>query len=172
MIYPYDKKNNKKLLWMYLFAGLCVLAGASTFIFTTPLFGIICTAVGCYVAWQVIRAMRKFLSSRIETYSEGFTVYMTTGNKLSFEWGNVTHSGIIMNGPSKDYVFAYALDADSIVQLPPVFVNFEEFKTELMNHTPYKEYVLEDGETIIDYLKHYLGFDKNQVSDEKDETND
>ena len=106
MIYQYDKSNNNKLFLMYFLAGLCVIAGVSTFFFLSPLFATIATVLGMYIAFLIMRSLKKLTSSRIETYSDGFTVYFTTGGKLSFEWNKVSHCGIIMNGPTKDYVFA------------------------------------------------------------------
>lgn len=153
MTYKYNPKTTKN---RFLFYGIAILAtggGLATFLFLDTFAAVICTALGLWVSVTVLKAVAKVQSTKIVTHDEGFAAYLSNGTKLDFGWGDITHSGIVVNGEHKDLVFAYAEETDKIVKLPPIFFDFEDFKAELKEKTPYKEYTLEEGETIIDYLK-------------------
>ena len=165
MTYNYNLKANKNGYVPFLFIAAIVLGALSTFLFLSTVTAVIITALAVWAAVKMSFSLRKILSSRIETYTEGFNVFLSDGTKLEFEYKLITHAGLITN---TSFVFAYEASLDRIVQLPKVFINFEDFVEELKeNTTCYKDYTLEEGQTIIDWLKVELG-----IPEKKEETDD
>lgn len=155
MIYKYDLKTNKKAYVPYLIIGAMVLTALSTFLFLSSVLAVIITAIALWIASKMLKSMKNIVSSRVETYTEGFNVYLSDGTKLEFEYPLISHAGLITN---TGFVFAYEESIDRIVQLPPVFTDFSDFIEELKENVPcYKDYTLEEGQTIIDWLKKELG---------------
>lgn len=155
MIYKYDLKTNKKAYVPYLIIGAMVLTALCTFLFLSPVLAVIITAIALWIASKMLKSMKNIVSSRVETYTEGFNVYLSDGTKLEFEYPLISHAGLITN---TGFVFAYEESIDRIVQLPPVFTDFSDFIEELKENVPcYKDYTLEEGQTIIDWLKKELG---------------
>jgi hypothetical protein len=171
MTYNYNLKANKNGYVPFLFIAAIVLGALSTFLFLSTTAAVIITVLAVWAAVKMSFSLRKILSSRIETYTEGFNVFLSDGTKLEFEYKLITHAGFITN---TNFVFAYEESLDRIVQLPQAFINFEGFIEELKeNTTCYKDYTLEEGQTIIDWLKVDLGItEKEEDSDnEISETN-
>ena len=181
MIYKYDLKTNKKAYVPYLIIGAMVLTALSTFLFLSSVLAVIITAIALWIASKMLKSMKNIVSSRVETYTEGFNVYLSDGTKLEFEYPLISHAGLITN---TDFVFAYEESIDRIVQLPPVFTDFSDFIEELKENVPcYKDYTLEEGQTIIDWLKKELGitdesenekatFDDSDIDSENEEVSE
>ena len=181
MIYKYDLKTNKKAYVPYLIIGAMVLTALSTFLFLSPVLAVIITAIALWIASKMLKSMKNIVSSRVETYTEGFNVYLSDGTKLEFEYPLISHAGLITN---TGFVFAYEESIDRIVQLPPVFTDFSDFIEELKENVPcYKDYTLEEGQTIIDWLKKELGitdesenekatFDDSDIDSENEEVSE
>ena len=166
MTYKYNPKTNKKRILFYIFCIVCILAGISTFFFMQKLSALLCCAACFYLSWYTIKTIRGFMSSKIVTYMEGFTVYTSPNEKLEFDWNKITHAGHITGGKNNGHIFAYMESEDKIIVLPPIFVDFNSFVTELKEQSPWQEYTLSDDETISSYLKKQL-----VVQDEKKEDN-
>ena len=181
MIYKYDLKTNKKAYVPYLIIGAMVLTALSTFLFLSSVLAVIITAIALWIASKMLKSMKNIVSSRVETYTEGFNVYLSDGTKLEFEYPLISHAGLITN---TGFVFAYEESIDRIVQLPPVFTDFSDFIEELKENVPcYKDYTLEEGQTIIDWLKKELGitdksenekatFDDSDIDSENEEVSE
>lgn len=181
MIYKYDLKTNKKAYVPYLIIGAMVLTALCTFLFLSPVLAVIITAIALWIASKMLKSMKNIVSSRVETYTEGFNVYLSDGTKLEFEYPLISHAGLITN---TGFVFAYEESIDRIVQLPPVFADFSDFIEELKENVPcYKDYTLEEGQTIIDWLKKELGitdesenekatFDDSDIDSENEEVSE
>lgn len=181
MIYKYDLKTNKKAYVPYLIIGAMVLTALCTFLFLSPVLAVIITAIALWIASKMLKSMKNIVSSRVETFTEGFNVYLSDGTKLEFEYQLISHAGLITN---TDFVFAYEESIDRIVQLPPVFTDFSNFIEELKENLPcYKDYTLEEGQTIIDWLKKELGitdesenekatFDDSDIDSENEEVSE
>ena len=181
MTYRYDLKTNKKAYVPFLIIGAMVLTALSTFLFLSSVLAVIITAIALWIASKMLKSMKNIVSSRVETYTEGFNVYLSDGTKLEFEYPLISHAGLITN---TDFVFAYEESIDRIVQLPPVFTDFSDFIEELKENVPcYKDYTLEEGQTIIDWLKKELGitdesenekatFDDSDIDSENEEVSE
>ena len=181
MIYKYDLKTNKKAYVPYLIIGAMVLTALSTFLFLSSVLAVIITAIALWIASKMLKSMKNIVSSRVETYTEGFNVYLSDGTNLEFEYPLISHAGLITN---TGFVFAYEESIDRIVQLPPVFTDFSDFIEELKENVPcYKDYTLEEGQTIIDWLKKELGitdksenekatFDDSDIDSENEEVSE
>lgn len=172
MTYNYNPKTNKKRFALYAMCCACVLAGAVTFLFAAKIVALVCTAVGVWAACSIIKTVMRIQSARVVTFTEGFTVYTSHGDKINFTWQEVTHAGVVTAGEYEGTVFAYAEESDKIVQLPPVFCSFDVLKEELKTNTPWQEYALKDGETVTARLKTILGITTDGESDETEPTAD
>lgn len=174
MTYKYNIKSNPKLLFPFALVAIVLIGAFSTFFYLSRLFAFLLSAIAVWFSYKILRSMKTLLSSRIESYTEGFNVFLSDGTKLEFEYDLITHAGLITNN---DSVFVYEESKDSIVQLPPVFSDFQLFIQELKENTNcYKDHTLEEGQTIIDWLKIELGItnddEESSESEEIDEKND
>lgn len=170
MTYKYNIKSNLKLLFPYVLVGIMLIFAISSFFFFEPLMAIIFTAIALWFSFRICKTMKNILSSRVESYTEGFTVFMADGSKLDFEYKLITHAGFITN---TGFIFAYEESLDRIVQLPPAFIGFEDFINELKeNLSCYKDYTLEEGQTIIDWLKAELGITEDTEEPVEDNEQD
>ncbi|MBO5482258.1 MAG: hypothetical protein J5978_02920 [Spirochaetaceae bacterium] len=174
MTYKYNIKSNIKLLLPYVIVAVVLVGAFSTFFFLSRLYAFLLSAIAVWFSSKILKSMKNLVSSRIETFTEGFNVFLADGTKLEFQYDLITHAGLITN---TNFVFAYEESVDSIVQLPPYFVNFPDFVEELKeNVSCYKDYTLEEGQTIIDWLKIELGItnddEESSESEEIDEKND
>ena len=97
--------------------------------------------------------LKRLENSKVETFTESCTAYTSGGEKLVFEYKDITHAGCAKGGPDDGNLFIYNENADKIVQFPPVFLNFESLKQELSENTPWQIYELEPDETITAHLK-------------------
>lgn len=160
MIYKYDVRKNKKMYLLYGIIGLLVLAGIPVWLIAGNIPGLVAEALFAYIAFSLFKAAKSFANNKIETYTEGMSVSVPGGEKVSFDWDEITHAGYIFHdsvSSSYEMIFVYAEEKDSIIQLPPNYIGFSEFIEELNKAFPLKEYHLEDGQTIIDYLKKEMG---------------
>ena len=153
MVYKYNPKVNKKRPVIFLVCFAAPLAGAGLYFFAGPLVGIVGAAAGLWVSFTIIKMLRRLENSRVETFTESCTAYTSGGDKLVFEYKDITHAGLVKGGPNDGQIFIYDENADKILQLPPVFLDFEALKQELSANTPWQLYELEPDETIIDRLK-------------------
>ena len=174
MTYYYNFKTNSKRFQMYALCVACVAAGAATFLIATPVTGVIATGAGIWAASFILKTIGNIKKSRIVTYTEGFTAYLTNGDTMEFKWEDITHAGHITGGEQNGYLFAYAEAEDRIIRLPPIFFKFDDFALELKEHTPFQEYELKSGETIQAYLKALLvpETEETEDADENAETED
>ena len=165
MVYGYNLKGNKKGMLVYVISALCVGVGISTFFFASRTVALICMLVGIYVAYVMMKNLGKIKSSRIETYDDGLTVYMANGTESRFRWKDITHSGLVTEGNQKGSIFIYNEKEDRVIQLPPVFEQFDDFIGELREKTPFVEYELEEEETMLERLKKILGVNEEKKAD-------
>ena len=153
MVYKYNPKVNKKRPVIFLVCFAAPLTGAGLYFFAGPLVGIVGAAAGLWVSFTIIKMLRRLENSRVETFTESCTAYTSGGEKFVFEYKNITHAGCAKGGPNDGHIFIYDENADKIIDLPPVFLDFEALKQELSENTPWQIYEMEEGETIIDRLK-------------------
>ncbi len=153
MVYKYNPKVNKKRPVIFLVCFAAPLAGAGLYFFAGPLVGVVGAAAGLWVSFTIIKMLRRLENSKVETFTESCTAYTSGGEKLVFEYKDITHAGLVKGGPDDGHIFIYNENADKILQLPPVFLDFEALKQELSANTPWQIYELEPDETIIDRLK-------------------
>lgn len=153
MVYKFNKKSNKKRPLIIAVCLACPVAGACVYFLAGLLPCIICTAGGFWAGYSIWKMLNRLESTRVETFTESCTAYTSGGEKLVFEYKNITHAGLVKGGPNDGQIFIYDENADKILQLPPVFVDFESLKQELSENTPWKTYELEPDETITARLK-------------------
>jgi len=153
MVYKYNPKVNKKRPVIFLACFVAPVAGAGLYFFAGPLVGVVGAAAGLWVSFTILKMLRRLENSKVETFTESCTAYTSGGEKLVFEYKDITHAGCAKGGPDDGNLFIYNENADKIVQFPPVFLNFESLKQELSENTPWQIYEMEEGESIIDRLK-------------------
>ena len=153
MVYKFNKKANKKRPFIIALCLVCPVAGACVYFLAGLLPGIICTAGGFYIGYSIWKMLRRLENTKIETFTESCTAYTSGGEKLVFEYKDITHAGLVKGGPNDGQIFIYNEIADKILQLPPVFLDFEALKQELSENTPWQIYELEPDETITARLK-------------------
>ncbi len=153
MVYKYNPKVNKKRPVIFLVCIAAPVAGAGLYFIAGLLVGVVGAAAGLWVSFTIIKMLKRLENSKIETFTESCTAYTSGGEKLVFEYKDITHAGLVKGGPDDGHIFIYNENADKILQLPPVFLDFEALKQELSANTPWQIYELEPDETIIDRLK-------------------
>ena len=153
MVYKYNPKVNKKRPVIFLVCFAAPVAGAGLYFFAGPLVGVVGAAAGLWVSFTIMKMLKRLENSKVETFTESCTAYTSGGEKLVFEYKDITHAGFVKGGPNDGHIFIYDENADKIVDLPPVFLDFEALKQELSENTPWQIYEMEEGESIIDRLK-------------------
>lgn len=169
MTYKYDTRKNPKRYFVLLICIAFPAAGASLYFILNPFMGIAGSVIGIWAAISIYKMLKKTESVRVETYSEGCTAYGIDGEKLEFNYCDITHAGLAKGGPNNGYGFIYNETTDKIAEFPPVFHDFETLKDELKENTPWQIYELEENETIIDRLKKILKV--NEPEEDTEETN-
>lgn len=153
MIYKYNPKVNPKRPLLFLISFVSPIAGAGLYFFAGMPGCIIGIAVGIWIAFSILKMLKRIEKTRVETFTESCTAYTSGGEKLVFEYKDITHAGFVKGGPNDGQIFIYDENADKILQLPPVFVDFESLKQEISENTPWQIYELEPDETITAHLK-------------------
>ncbi|MBR6215509.1 MAG: hypothetical protein IKQ84_03780 [Spirochaetaceae bacterium] len=172
MVYKYNPKVNKKRPVIFLVCIAAPVAGACLYFFAGPLVGVVGAAAGLWVSFTIIKMLRRLENSKVETFTESCTAYTSGGEKLVFEYKDITHAGLVKGGPDDGHIFIYNENADKIVDLPPVFLDFEALKQELSANTPWQIYELEPDETIIDRLKKLVSSQTETAEAEEAEADD
>ncbi len=173
MIYQYKMKMSKKSFPVYAMGFGSLAVAISAFFWANTLTAVLFVGVALFIDYQILKTIRRIAGARVVTFTEGFVVHMTDGTKMEFDWEKVDYSGVITNGEHPGMIFAYNEGDDKIIQLPPVFSDFDQLVEELKENTPFKEYQLEEGETsIIDHLKNMLGLNSDEEEDDDDEAED
>lgn len=153
MIYKYNPKVNPKRPLLFLISFVSPVAGAGLYFFAGIPGCIIGIAVGIWIAFSILKMLKRIEKTKVETFTESCTAYTSGGEKLVFEYKNITHAGLVKGGPNDGQIFIYDENADKILQLPPVFLDFESLKQEISENTPWQIYELEPDETITAHLK-------------------
>lgn len=153
MEYKRKIKIDKNFVGIYAMAAVILAAGAICCIWFSAFIGTLCIIAGLFVCWIIAKTMKKILSSRILTYSEGLTVFNADGSKMAMEWKDVSHAGKITGGKFAGHVFMYDESADQFIQLPPIFHDFDKFEAELKEHFTVDDVNLEENESVRDYIK-------------------
>lgn len=166
MIYKYNPKVNPKRPLLFLISFVSPVAGAGLYFFAGIPGCIIGIAVGIWIAFSILKMLKRIEKTKVETFTESCTAYTSGGEKLVFEYKDITHAGCAKGGPNDGQIFIYDENADKILQLPPVFVDFESLKQELSENTPWQVYEMEEGESIIDRLKKLVATNSKETESE------
>jgi len=153
MIYKYKMTLNKESVKVYLILAACLVVGVGSFFLLPTIGALIILAVCLFVAYTLLKAMAKAMSARITTYTDGFSVRMSDGTKMEFEWDLISYAGYVVEGIQKGYVFVYEESVDRFIQLPPTFENLEGFRAEVEEHHPVEDCVMKPTETIKERIK-------------------
>lgn len=162
MIYLYEVKNKKGAFQIYGLAVLLPLISVAVWFLTDSLVTtIICLLIGLALSYYLLKTARKLTSGKIITHDEGFKAYAPGNEIFSFNWNEITHAGRIVKEGAQDRFFVYAEEKDSILKISQNYKNMDDLVTEIKEHTPFKDYILQADETIEDVIKKELGIQKD-----------
>ncbi len=153
MDYKRQIKIDKNFISVYVLAISVILAGMACLAWWSKAIGFVCLATGIFICWTIAKTIKTIHNSRITTYTEGFSVVNADSSKMSINWDEITMAGKVEAGKFSGHVFVYAENSDKYIQLSPVFSDFDKFEDELKYHVDVKSILLQEDETVRDYIK-------------------
>ncbi|GAB6089011.1 hypothetical protein [Spirochaeta dissipatitropha] len=166
MIYRYDKSRNPRLLTLKL--GLLVLgAAASVVVFTAqPIVSIPVFIVAAFLILKVHRVYRDMIDSYFNVHDEGISGRTPSGKMVRMSYDSMSDAGILNSSGDTRVAFFYDSDADQLIQLPDLYINFNAMLEEISQYRSLPEVILEDGESLEEMLRKKFPDDESSADDE------
>lgn len=164
MEYRVSFASSPRLYWLVAIMVAFVLIAAVLFFLVHPIAGIIAGAIAAYMDFQLYRFMKGQLKGYIRTDDEGVSCLTALGDKVRFEWSELTHAGTYKNEAGKANrwgVFLYDENQDSLVSVPSEFSDLEQLAAEVQEHAQALEFDLSDGKSLRERLQETLGVDSS-----------
>ncbi len=166
MVYRMTVRSNPRLLIVPLV--VLVLFGLSLAAFSAgPFLGIAGLAVTAYIAYVLFRFVSKQLRCTVEVVDGGVRLDLYGEEKISLEWGDVTHRGVATDSRRRRLLFLYRESADKLLVVPDEFERFDALLAEVLAHGELQELTLEANETIKDRLRVIVGGGEGPLEDEE-----
>lgn len=157
MVYLYEVKNKKGTFQVYGVACAFPLISVLIWFLTENLVAtIIFLVVGLCLSFYTFKTIKKLTNGKVVTYDEGLTAYAPGKDVFEFTWKEVTHAGRVKKEGEDDRYFIYAEEKDKILKITRNYKNIDGLVEEIQKNTPFKDYILNENETIEDVLKKEL----------------
>jgi len=153
MEYIRKLRFTKESLCIFALAFFAFAFGFVLLYIGNTLLGCLSIIIGIIITWVIVKNIKNVKGAKVISYTDGFSVYKTDGTPLCFTWNNLSLAGIVKNGMYKDFLVVYDESIDQFALLPPEFENFEGFLDEIKEKINITEIVLNEDETIKEYLK-------------------
>ena len=122
-------------------------------LFLNVLAGIIILGVTIYFGNSMLKYIRPIIGTYIISDDLGISAHFYGGEKKTFLFTEITHSGICVDDKNKETIYIYDSKIDSYISIPPQYSGFEIIKEALSGHCDFETYNLESGQDIKDKLK-------------------
>ncbi len=117
------RSNPRLLVIPLVIVGLLALALAA---FTAgPLLGIGALAFGGYIAYTLVRFVRKQLACVVEVLDDTLVLDLYGEEKVTVAWADVTHLGTARDGRKRRMLFLYREPEDKLLVVPDEFDRFD-----------------------------------------------
>jgi hypothetical protein len=162
VVYRITLRSHPRILVIYGVAALIVAAGVGCVFLLGPLFGLIALAAALFIGYQVVKIIRRQMSTRVETLTDEILFVQNFDEKLSFPWEKVRMTGMAQD-PGEDgkhpvrRLFVYNEEDDRMIALTDEFENLDGLAAELRERTDFREITLEVGETLKEKLREIIG---------------
>lgn len=166
MVYRMTVRSNPRLLIVPLV--VLVLFGVSLTAFAAgPLLGIGGLALSAYIGYVLFRFVSKQLRCTVEVVDEGVRLDLYGEEKISLEWGDVTHRGVATDTRRRRLLFLYRESADKLLVVPDEFERFDTLLSEVAAHGELQAFALEANETVKDRLRTIVGGVEGPLEDDE-----
>jgi hypothetical protein len=164
VVYRITPHAQPRLLVFYAIMALIVAAGAASILLVGPLIGLIILAASLFIAWSMLKVVRRQLSMRVETLTDEILFVQHGDEKLSFPWEKIFVAGFSHetegSGRKRRAVrrlFIYNEQDDRVISLTDEFECLDGLAAELREHAPFRELTLEEGQTLKERLRELVG---------------
>ena len=157
-------RSNPRLLLVYAILPVLVAAGVGAIFLLGPLFGIIALGVALFIAWSVLKLLRRQLTTRLETLTDDIVFFLPGDEKVVYPWEKISFAGIAVEQDAKGRprtrerrLFIYNEPDDRMIAVTDEFENLDKLAAELREKTDFRELLLQPGETLKAKLREIVG---------------
>ena len=157
-------RSNPRLLLVYALAPIGVGLGVGAIFLLGPLFGLIVLALALFMAWSMLKFLRRQTSTRLETLTDEIVFTLNDGDKVVYPWENIRVAGIAVEQDDAGRprarsrrLFLYNEQDDKMIALTDEFENLDALAAELRKKTDFREILLVPGETLKGKLREIVG---------------
>jgi hypothetical protein len=127
------RSNPRLLVIPVLVVGLLGLALAA---FTAgPLLGIVAVAFAGYIAYALVRFVRKQLACVVDVLEDTLVLDLYGEEKIAVAWRDLTHLGVARDGRKRRVLFLYREPEDKLLVVPDEFESFDNLVAEVAEKT-------------------------------------
>jgi membrane protein implicated in regulation of membrane protease activity len=159
-------RANPRILVVFVILPAILVAGLLALFIVGPLYGLIGLAAAFYLAWQIVRLVRRQLATRIETLTDEVVFSLHGDEHIVIPWGRIRVAGIAqeLDGRGRARrrgrrLFIYAEEDDRLLALTDEFEGLDTLAAELRPRTDFRELTLGEGETLRDRLRRIVAGD-------------
>ena len=164
VVYRITARSNPRILIIYLFIPVILLAGIGALFLLGILYGLVALAAAVFLSWSLVRLTRRQLATRVETLTDEILFTLHGEEKHSFPWDKIRISGIATEQGADGTVrrkerrlFIYREEDDQLIAITDEFQNLDGLAAELRERTHFREILLAPGETLKGKLRELVG---------------
>lgn len=164
MEYRVSFRSSPRLYWLVAIMVAFVVIAVLLLLIVHPIAGIIAAVIAVYMDVQLYRFVQGQLKGYIRTDDEGVSCLTALGDKVRFEWAELTHAGTYKNEAGKSGrwgVFIYDENQDKLVSVPSEFLSLDQLAGEVKAHVHAMEFDLSDGKSLREKLQETLSDNTN-----------
>ena len=139
------------LILLILFAGGFILVPL-----VNLFLGLAVMGIAIYLFYNIFKYLRGQLKSRIITNDENIHFLLPYKEEYTFQWDEITHSGLFVTTKGKEQLFLYKEPDDQLMSIGPEFTSFNSLKDLISEKTNFMELKQEGNETLGECLKSCL----------------
>lgn len=154
MTYRITWRSNPRIIAAFVVVPALPIMGIVSFLVLPPLAGVIATAVGVYIAYQIAKFLRGSLASTIVTRSDGITIE-ASGEVSEYTWSEITYAGLYRETNGKPTLFVYNEPSDRLITVPDEYGSFEQMVEEVQRGVgeSFERLDIASNKTLSDYLR-------------------
>lgn len=134
---------------MVAFVAIAIIA----FFTLGPLAGLLFAVIAVFLDVQIYRFLKGQLDSYVRSDDEGVSCKTSLGDKIRFEWDELSHAGTFQDSKGRWGLFFYNEDDDKLVTVPQDFAGLSALVAEVGAHRPMLDLNLSGSSGVRDELR-------------------
>ena len=153
MIYRYDKKGNPRLKVMKLVLTVLAMMTLTIVLMAPPIFSLPVFVIAAVLLFKVWGVYHNLIESYINVHDEGVSGKTPAGKMIRLVFGEIADAGLAIDEAGQKILFLYNKDQDQLVQIPDLYVKFDEMTEEIRQHLTLRELHVQEGQSLEEVLK-------------------